>query len=240
MTTPPLSRGQRIDKYAADRSVSWDEAAKAIALEDERAVELAETDDPAVLLPAIRDGINLRAEIEHISKTISNPSYYTIHTDRGPVPLGASSNWATRPNVFAAAFLDNVHEMPVLPSGQRRLDIFSMIARAAVPVSIGEEATDAGWTRAALRDYLCQRPPAHTVDEALGSEYPFVGADGRVCIVGRAFTRWLLLTYQERLSSAALGLRLRAVGGEPDKINVGKGADRTSRSIWRLPSTLDE
>lgn len=153
---------------------------------------LAETTDPAVLLPAIREALAMRAKIERIVKTLSTPALYRIVTDAGVVSLGPSSRWASRPAEFSAAFLD-IGEMPTLPKGPARHELCTMIARAAEPEDIGDEATDEGWMRAALVEYLSQRPPVDTLDEAVTSLYPWTGEDGRVVIFAPALRDWLLL-----------------------------------------------
>jgi hypothetical protein len=217
-----------------------EEAARKLAEQAERSAVLAETTDPTLLLPAIRDELNLRARIERVVKTVSTPPHYRLETDRGTVPLGSSSRWATRPKEFAAAFLD-IGEMPTMPSGDRCYALCAMIARAAEPEDIGEEATDTGWIRSVLTQYLAQRPPVDTFDEAATSEYPFVGDEGHIMVFGSSFRRWLWFTYQERMTPAPMGRLFRLVDGTPDKVNVeGPDGQRTSQSVWRLPRTFAE
>jgi hypothetical protein len=163
-----------------------EEAARKIAERDQRAAVLAETTEPALLLPAIRDALSLRAKIERIVKTVSSPAHYRIETDAGVVQLGPSSRWGARPAEFSAAFLD-IGEMPTLPKAPARNELCTMIVRAAEPEDVGEEATPEGWMRAALSDYLAVRRPVDTLVDAVTSHYPFVAEDGRVVIFAPAF-----------------------------------------------------
>jgi hypothetical protein len=114
--------------------------------------------------------------------------------------------------------------------------ITALIPSVCEEQDVGAEATDRGEVQAWLAQYLAQRPPVDTVDEAASSEYPFTDTEGRTVLFGPAFRRWLYVTYQERISNKELGRRLRAFGCEPDKINIRQAGKPTSRGIWRLPS----
>ena len=238
--TAPLSLADEIAQHVEAFGGTEEAAAAVVCARRARRTELAESTDPAVLLPEIRDALRLTAKIERVVKVVGTPATYRLDTDRGPVLLGTAKQWATRPAEFSAAFLD-IGEMPTLPKGPRRNELCTMIARAAEPEDIGEEATDAGWTRGMLTDYLGARPPVDTAKEAATSEYPFTDDDGRVVLFGQPCRRWILLTYQQPINATEFGKRLRLVGGEPDKINV-EDADgkRTSRSVWRLPAKFTE
>lgn len=238
MTAPPLSLADEIAQHLEAFGGTEEEAAAAVTARRTRKAEVAASTDPAVLLPAIRDTLKLDAKIERISKTISTPAQYTMHTDQGAVVLGTAKQWATRPTDFSAAFLD-IGEMPAMPQGPARNTLCTMIARAAEPEDIGVEATDGGWTRSMLAEYLAARPPVDSLQEALGSEYPWTDTDGHVVIFGRRLQRWLTLEYQERLTPVEFGKRLRGVGCEPYIQGVGNpDGTRSTRSCWRLPRDL--
>lgn len=238
--TAPLSLADEITQHVEAFGGTEEEAAAIVTRRRARKVELAESTDPAVLLPEIRDALRLSAKIERVVKTVSSPAQYRLDTDRGPVVLGPSQRWATRPSEFSAAFLD-IGEMPTLPKGRARNELCTMLVRAAEPEDIGEEATDEGWMRATLRAYLAARPPVDTLAEAVTSEYPYMGDDGRAGLFGPACRRWLLFSYQERISRTEFGKLLHALDCEPDKVNV-KGADgkRTTAAIWWLPAEFTE
>lgn len=216
-----------------------DEAAQKIAERDERDAVLAETKDPELLLPAIRDELKLHAKVERIVKTVSSPPHYRIETDCGSVHLGPSSKWATRPGDFSAAFLDTIGYQPTVPTGQRRLALNSMIARAAEEEDIGEEATDVGWVRSVLRSYLAMQPPVDNREEASTTEYPWLEGD-RVAVFGRSVDKHVRFTFMQKPTPAELGKMLRAVGCEPfrAKITTCDGKP-TTRSAWLLPADLD-
>ena len=226
------------DKIAdlVDAGLTEEQAARAVREQNARAADLATSTDPAVLLPAIRERLKLRATIERIVMTVSTPAHYRIETDGGTVQLGPSKAWATRPSEFAAAFLDSLGEMPAVPTGAKRLELNGMIARAAEPENIGAEATAEGWTRAMLQEYLDGHPPVEGLDEAADSQYPWRNEQGAVLFFGPAFTRWLFLSCQEKLTPTELGRRLRSVGCEPETPNLTVTGKRTTRACWQLPS----
>lgn len=239
MTRPaPLTPAEEIATLVETFGLTVEEAAQKVAERAQRAADLANTTDPDVLLPAIAEELKLHARFERIVKTVSTPPHYRIETDCGSVHLGPSNKWATRPNEFSAAFLDTIGQQPTVPKGDRRLALNSMIARAAESEDIGEGATDAGWAREVIRDYLGFRPPVHSLEEASISQYPFIEPDGRVVVFSTPLTRHILITYQERVTRIEFGKRLRAAGCESEKRNITVDGHRTQRAVWRLPPGL--
>lgn len=204
---------------------------------------LEDHNEPDTLREKIREALGLEAKIERVVRTTSTPPHYRIVTDGGTVHLGPSSRWAVRGTEFSAAFLDSLHVMPTLPRGEARASLFSKIVRVAEEEDIGAEATTGGQMRSWLTQYLSQRPPVATLDEAAPSEYPYRDGDGRTVMFGGSFTRWLWLQHQEKLSGVEFGRRMREVNAEPDKVNVSIDKVRTSRSVWVLaaePEAEDE
>lgn len=192
-----------------------------------------------MLHPAIRDELKLPPKIERIVKTVSSPPHYRIETDCGTVHLGPSRTWATRPAEFAAAFLDTLGYQPTVPTGQRRLALNSMIARAAEPEDIGEEATETGWAQSVLRSYLATQPPVDNRDEASTAEYPWKEGD-RVAVFGRSVDKHVRFTFMQKPTPAELGKMLRAVGCEPFRAKVTTcDGKRTTKSAWWLPADFD-
>jgi hypothetical protein len=180
-------------------------------------------------------GQQLGLEVLHFIKYLSEPPAFSMVTPTATIPLGGADGilvWAK----FRQAVWETVGHQIERMKAMEWDRITQQIPRVWEEQDVGAEATERGEVAAWLGQYLAQRPPVETLEEAATSEYPYVADDGRVVLFGPAFRRWLYLTYQERVTNKELGRRLRAFGCEPDKINV-EGADgkRTTRGIWRLP-----
>jgi hypothetical protein len=179
----------------------------------------------------------LGIEVLHFIKYLSEPPAFALVTPVKTIDLGAADGilvWAK----FKQAVWESVgHSIPRFKATEWDR-ITQVIPAAWEEADVGSEATDRGEVAAWLGQYLSQRPPVDTIDEAAASEYPFKDESGRVVMFGPAFRRWLYLTYQERVNHKQLGKRLRAFGCEPDKVNVEEAGRRTSRSVWRLPQEV--
>lgn len=216
-----------------------DEAAEAIDEVGEALSEAKASGDPEREKSTRRSALDVIGqqvgmELIHFIKYASEPPAYAAVTPTGMIPLGGTDGFL-RWDKFrqACAGYANVLIPRFKPAQWDR--ICELILKAVEEQDVGAEATERGEVSAWLSQYLAQRPPVDTVEEAATSEYPYVDSD-RVVLFGPAFKRWLWLTYQERLTNKDMGRRLRAFGCEPDKINVDVDGKRTSRGIWRLPA----
>jgi hypothetical protein len=186
---------------------------------------------------ALMDAVGSQCKVEftHFVKYLSDPPGYAAVTPLKEIPLGEIDgilNWHKFRGSIAAGLNTLIDRFK--PSEWDR--VCDLILRSLVELDVGVEATERGELASWLAQYLLQRPPVDSLEEAATSEYPFV-EEGRVVMFGPAFKRWLYLTYQEKVTNKELGRRLRAFGCEPDKINLTDSAGkRTSRGIWRLPA----
>lgn len=179
----------------------------------------------------------LGIEVLHFIKYLSEPPAFACVTPIKTVDLGAADGilvWAK----FKQAVWESVgHQIPRFKATEWDR-ITQVIPSAWEEQDVGAEATDAGEIASWLSQYLTQRPPVDTLEEAATTEYPYKGEDNRIVMFGPAFRRWLYLTYQERVNHKQLGKRLRAFGCEPDKVNVEEAGRRTSRGVWKLPQEV--
>jgi hypothetical protein len=225
--------------------IARDQSAEALDEVGEALDEAKASGDPDRTRDARRSALDvigqqLGMEVLHFIKYLSDPPQFAVVTPTATIPLGGSDGilvWAK----FKAAVWESVgHQIERFkPSEWDR--VTRLIPRAWEEQDVGAEATERGEVAAWLAQYLSQRPPVDTLEEAASSEYPFNDENGRVVLFGPAFRRWLYLTYQERVTNKELGRRLRAFGCEPDKLNVAdQTGKRTTRGIWRLPPSAGQ
>lgn len=186
-----------------------------------------------------RDGLSavgsqLNLEILHFIKYMSDPPAYAMVTPTRTIDLGGADGILRWDKMKQSVWQSVGHSIPRFKTAEWDR-ITALIPHLCEEHDVGSEATDRGELDAWLGQYLGQRPPVDTVDEAATSEYPFK-VEGRVVMFGPAFKRWLYLTYQERITNKELGKRLRAYGCEPDKVNVEVAGKRSTRGVWRLPA----
>lgn len=179
-------------------------------------------------------GQQLGLEVLHFIKYLSDPPQFALVTPTSTIPLGGADGILTWAKFRQSVWETVGHSIDRFKAVEWDR-VTSLIPAAWEEQDVGAEATERGEVAAWLAAYLSNRPATDTVEEAAASEYPFRDDEGRVCMFGPAFRRWLYLTYQERVTNKELGRRLRAFGCEPDKVNVDEAGKRTSRGIWRLP-----
>lgn len=104
-------------------------------------------------------------------------------------------------------------------------------------VDVGLESTNTGQTYSWLVQYLDQRPPMPSLEEADATKYPFMH-DGEVHIFADNFKRWIYLQHQEAVKKGELGKRLTVYGAVQHPVNCTINGRRTSRLAWRLPELV--
>ena len=172
----------------------------------------------------------------HIIKYLSDPPTFALVTPTQTIPLGGADGILVWDKFRLSLWQVTGHQIDRFSKPQWDR-VTKLVPRAWEEQDVGAEATERGEVASWLTQYLSQRPPAATLEEATASEYPYVMADGRIAMFGPAFKRWLFLTFSERLNNREMGRRLRAFSCDPDKVNVeDSDGKRTSKSIWKLPA----
>lgn len=196
-------------------------------------------DDLRTARRAVLDSLSaqLQVEVTRIIRYTSEPPTFALVTPAATIPVGGADGILRHEKL-----LQRIWETIGL-----QIPTFSKAAwgriTAVIPASwedqdVGVESTESGQLHAWISGYLSMQAPIDDVAVAVKDNYPFIDADsGGIVILGDAFRRWLWLQYQERLTNATMGRRLRAFGCTPDRINTtNESGNRSSRSIWRLPA----
>lgn len=200
----------------------------------EEARQIVEPDDrrAAILASA---SVTLGANLQRLVKYRSDPPSYRLETAAGQVLLEGVANLIEhrrlRQCVAAAAgvYLKDIPKARWPVVAQALLD-------ACEEESAGEEATERGQARAWLADYLTDRhvTEGEDVEDAVAMQQPHQ-REGRICVFGGDFRRWLRGNGQAQVSARAMGTTFRAYGCVPHTIPVVIDGRRTTRSVWLLP-----
>lgn len=206
----------------------------------ERLSDARQSDDPELVKESRSGALEALSQqigfaMSRVIKYLSDPPSFRIETVTGlSIDMGESSNilnwFKFKEIVWRTAGVS------IPRFSQPKWDAFiARLPEVWEEVDIGMEATDQGQMHAWLTQYLMQRPPAPSLEDAALSEYPYIDEDARTVIFGPSFKRWLYIAHQERVTPKELGKRLRHYGCETGSVNLMIDGVRTSRSIWRLP-----
>jgi hypothetical protein len=224
-------------------SIARSESAEMLDELGEAIDEARASGDPEVEKEMRRAGLDgvsaqLGVEVIHLVKYLSDPPAWALQTPVRTIPLGASDGFLQW-HKFRQAIVDGTNLLIDRFKPAEWDQLVRLMLKAVEEQDVGAEATERGEVAAWLSQYLAQRPPAESLEDAALNEYPFID-QGRVVLFGPAFRRWLYLTFQEKVTNKELGRRLRDYGCEPDKVNVElPDGKRTSRGVWRLPVGKD-
>lgn len=179
------------------------------------------------------DGANGHLMILHWVRFLTDPRGFRLITQAGEVDLGpieGTTNWFRFYNALLAGIGWSIPQI----KGPEWHRFCALLPRVWEDVNVGLESTDAGLMYSWLTQYLGQRPPMASIEEAETTNYPFVH-DGETYITLNAFKRWIYLQHQENISQKELGKRLVVYGAQQRVINLVLHGRRTSRYAWRLP-----
>lgn len=224
----------------ARNSVSLDDSSEAMEDVADALDDAKRSGDPEAVRDARRAaldviGTQLGIEVLHIIRFTSEPPTFELVTPTQRIFLGGSDGILNQLRFRASVWETTGHSIPRF-NGPQWDRLTALIPRAWEDQDLGADSTSRGQMEGWLQAYLAARPPVASLDDALDTEYPFVDDAGQIGIFGPSFTRWLWLTYQERVDPKALGRRLRSLGATPDKVNTTDARTQrpTSRSVWKL------
>ncbi len=172
--------------------------------------------------------------IIQIIKFTSDPPLYKLKTARGDISLGEVDNLINQQRLRTHIAAGTGKYLPRF-KGERWDNIAQALLDCCYEVELGEDATEAGETRNWLAQYLEAKPPFNEdeLEEAAIHMMP-VKVKGRVAIFGNDFRKWLRVTQQEKITAKKMGMLLRSIGCEPDRMPVEIKGKRTSRNVWYL------
>ena len=178
--------------------------------------------------------------IIQIIKFVADPPIYKLKTSRGDITLGEVANLIGQPALRTHLAAATGKYLPRFKA-ERWDNIAQALLDCCYEVTIGDEATEAGEMRSWLIQYLDSKPPyaESETSEAILNQAP-VHYKGRLALFGSDLRRWLRTAQQEKITAKRMGLMLRAVGCEPDKIPIDADGRRSSRSVWFLPKNMTE
>ena len=106
---------------------------------------------------------------------------------------------------------------------------------ACEEIEVGDASHPAQETRLWLAEYLLEKPPREDEEweKAAEAKQPFL-RHGRVHIFMDDLRRWLELAVGDKMTSHALGRRLRLCMAHPEQVNIRIGNTRTTRTCWML------
>lgn len=116
-------------------------------------------------------------------------------------------------------------------------EIVTALRKACIDIDVGREASEIGALDVWIREFLLDRPPMDSKEEAVQAQYPFLDEEGRVALFPAPFLRWVLAQRGEKVSNKNLGRVMRQIGATPGSVAVrGASGFRTSRTTWTLPA----
>ena len=170
--------------------------------------------------------------IRRIVKYEGDPPTYSMFTEQGYITLGQIGSITSQlqfRNAVAAATGILIPKCKDTVWEQRAQAILS----ACETVNMGESSHPAEATMTWLQDYLAERPPCASIEDAISTKIPFL-RNGYTYIFLDNFRRWVEFTSDNRLTSHEMGQRLSNCGALAEAISITISHKRTSRSCWRL------
>ena len=176
-------------------------------------------------------------DITRIVKYLGDPPIYYMHTEQGNITLGKIGNVMSQEKFRGlAAAATGV----VIPSVSKRIweQRVQAMLRACEETTVGDASHPARETRFWLAEYLLKKPPREDEEweKAAEAKQPFVRR-GRVHVFIDDLQKWLELAMGNKMTSPALGIRLRLCMAQSKQVNIRIGntrTTRTTRACWML------
>lgn len=227
--------------YAQEQSEERleDMADKAKDVQNEEVNEQTEKEVRQHILKYVSNLFGIR--IKRFVKYTSDPPQYKLETGQGTTMIGSGKS-VLRQSTFRSKIFEATNQVIPKFKGEKWQQIVQALGNAVEEESLGEEATNKGVAKQWLGDYLNEKPVMNWQGEdpadIVTSKNPF-HKNGTTYIFGADFRRWLRVSEMEKISAKQMGTILRSYGCRPDRVNVRLDGERTSRSVWRLPDSIN-
>ena len=176
----------------------------------------------------------LGVNVLRVIKYTADPPDYRIETSLGSGMIGGAKELISYTNMRAR--IAAITGVLLGRFTTKNWDsIVKLLLLACDEESAGSDATEEGAVSSWLCDYLSERPPMDTVEEAIVESTPYFDGDGAIFVFGPDFHRFVNSTKMEKITPKEMGVKLRSHGCTPDVLRLDYRGRRTSRSVWRLP-----
>ena len=170
--------------------------------------------------------------IQKIIRYAGDPPTYALSTDKADITLGTIGSITSQVqfrNAVAAATGILIPKCKEKEWDQRAQAVLS----ACVTVDLGDSSHPSQQVLTWLHDYLADKPPAESIQDALSTKMPFKRADNTYIFLDN-FRRWVEFASDTRLTSHEMAQRLSKSGAMAEAIPCTVGQKKTTRSCWRL------
>jgi hypothetical protein len=174
-------------------------------------------------------------QIVRIVKYKIDPPQYRLQTAAGEVELGTVNGLIFQTKFRAAIAAAQGHYMPAFKPKDWD-PIAQWLLSVCEEEDVGPDGSDRGIVLGWLHAYLERNPPGPLDEANFRSRKPFE-REGRVCLFGDDFRRFLLRKYQERLGSKEMGRLFRKCGGRSLETELRIGGKRRSAMVWSFDAT---
>jgi hypothetical protein len=164
--------------------------------------------------------------VDRLVKMLADDPVYKIVTEQGEITLGGIDS-ITSQNKFRNRIAAATNTL--IPKRDIWDNIAQVILDACEEVSIGDEATESGAAMAWLKGFIQENPAASERSSAMAMKKPYL--DGQELHVFMEPLRGWIRTSPdggENISRKALGVHLRAAGGQPKVVPYRD----TTRNVW--------
>jgi hypothetical protein len=180
----------------------------------------------------------LGLEIKRVVRVLTDPPDYSIDTNMGHVPLGGITNLMEQIPFRRRVADTTKHLIPLLDKDQW-FHIAAGLLAVSEDESAGEEATVAGWTHTALRDYAEEVNFARDRQEGLSTRTPWKEDDLMYFFLAD-FRDWLSKRRRETLSTKELALKLKTAGAKSGRRDyANEDGSRSSRNVFWVRGVTD-
>jgi hypothetical protein len=172
-------------------------------------------------------------EVTGVKRFVADPPVYQIITSVGAIK--GPVNILTDQRMFKQSMAQATAVVTRLTTGKKWDERAQAMLLIAEDIDLGDEATDTGFGRALIVNYLASRPkPTKFTAGVAASGNPFTD-EGHVWVITADLQKFIGLQERTRLTPQRLGVLLRAAGLIPFQRIFTVEEKRTSRSVWRLP-----